>query len=191
MTYPDYITKIKTFYRKCRRLPSYSEILDLTGLKSKNSVYKLVKHMISQKLLEKDTSGHFIPGPLFKELRMLGYVEAGWPSPAEEELQDTVDLDQYMISNKEATFIFKVRGDSMIDAGIVPGDIVLVERGREAKDNDIVIAEVDHKWTMKYFRKKGREIYLEAANKKYKPIYPKEDLKIGAVVIGLLRKYHT
>jgi SOS-response transcriptional repressor LexA len=67
--------------------------------------------------------------------------------------------------------------------------MVLVERGLEAKDGDIVIAQIDHAWTMKYLRKRGRKVYLEAANKKYKPFYPTEELHIAAVVIGVIRKY--
>jgi repressor LexA len=94
-----------------------------------------------------------------------------------------------LIKNKEATYILKVTGDSMNGAGILPGDMVLVERGLEPHDGDIVIAQIDHSWTMKYFRKQGRKVFLEAANKKYKPLYPKEELKVAAVVIGVIRKY--
>jgi repressor LexA len=77
----------------------------------------------------------------------------------------------------------------MIDAGIMPGDLVLVERGIDPKDGDIVIAEVDGGWTMKYFRKRGREVMLMAGNKKYKPIVPKTELNIAAVVTAQIRKY--
>ena len=77
----------------------------------------------------------------------------------------------------------------MIDAGIVEGDMVLVERRSEAKSGEIVIAEVDGGWTMKYFKKTGSQVMLIAANKKYKPIIPKEDLVIAAVVIAVIRKY--
>ena len=85
--------------------------------------------------------------------------------------------------------MLKVKGDSMIDAGIVEGDMVLVERRSEAKSGEIVIAEVDGGWTMKYFKKTGSQVMLIAANKKYKPIIPKEDLVIAAVVIAVIRKY--
>lgn len=77
----------------------------------------------------------------------------------------------------------------MIDAGIYEGDLVIVERNRQPKVGDIVIAEVDRGWTMKYYKKEGNKVYLEPANKKYKPIYPKEDLKIAAIVKGVIRKY--
>ena len=80
-------------------------------------------------------------------------MAAGFPTPAEEELVDTITIDEFLINNKEATYMLKVSGDSMIDAGIQPGDMVLVERNRNAKEGDIVIAEVDNEWTMKYLEK--------------------------------------
>jgi repressor LexA len=122
-------------------------------------------------------------------IRMLGLVEAGFPTSAGEELLDTMSLDEYLIENKEATYLLKVKGDSMIDAGIMEGDLVIVERGRPARVGDIVVAEVDREFTLKYLRKKGSEMFLEAANKKYKPIYPKEELKILAVLRAVIRKY--
>lgn len=124
-----------------------------------------------------------------KELKVLGLVEAGFPSNVDEELTDTMSLDEYLIDNRDATFLLKVKGDSMKDAGILPGDMVIVERGKTPKIGDIVVAEIDGEYTMKYFRKKGKEIFLEPANKKYKNIYPKETLSVVAVVKALVRKY--
>ena len=66
---------------------------------------------------------------------------------------------------------------------------MLVERKGEPKDGDIVIAEVDGGWTMKYYRKRAGKIYLEPANKKYKPIYPTESLNVAAIVKAVIRKY--
>lgn len=169
-------------------MPSYREILGITGLKSKNSVHKIIKKMIDAGLIEQDEHGKIIPKRI-REVKILGVVEAGFPSPAEEELVDTITIDDYLIKNKEATYLLKVSGDSMIDAGINPGDIVLVERNRTPANGDIVIAEVDNQWTMKYFKKRDNKICLMPANKKYKPIYPETELKIAAVVIALVRKY--
>lgn len=177
------------FYQQCKRMPGYQEIMKLTGFKSKNAVFKLINRLVSAGLIEKDSQGHIAPKRIIGKTKVLGVVEAGFPSPAEEELLDTMSLDEYLISNKEATFILKVSGNSMVDAGIMPQDLVLVERTNEAKPGDIVIAEVDGKWTMKYLRQKGDQMYLEPANKKYAPIYPKEELKISAVVKAVIRKY--
>ena len=130
-----------------------------------------------------------LSGPLFADLSVLGTVAAGFPSPADEELTDTMSLDAYLIANKEATYILKVTGDSMMEAGILPGDLLLVKRGVTPRDGDIVIAQVDWEWTMKFFRRWGSTVFLEAANKAYKPIHPQEELTIAAVVRAVIRKY--
>ncbi len=184
-----YINKIVQFYRERKRMPSYGEIMKLLGFASKSPAFKFVQKLIDQEILKKDRNGRLLPSRLFYSVRVLGAVEAGWPSPAEEELLDTMTLDEYLISNKEATFMLTVNGDSMKDAGIIAGDLVLVERADKAKDGDIVVAEVDSNWTMKYLRKRGKQVYLEPANSKYKKIFPKEDLKISAVVKAVIRKY--
>jgi repressor LexA len=185
-----YQNKIAKFYQKYRRMPSFREIMEVTGLKSTNAVSKLVDKFIRFGILEKDESGKLIPKNLFGQIKILGSVQAGFPSPAEEELVDTITIDEFLISNKEATYMLKVSGDSMIDAGICPGDLVLVERGRMPKDGDIVIAEVDNHWTMKYLKKQNGQTVLMPANKKFKPIIPTEELNIAAVVISVVRKYH-
>src|SRR5215813_1140693 len=177
------------FYRSRHRMPSLQELAALYGFRSKNAAAKVVAKLLDAGLVAKDPTGRLLPTRHFAPLRVLGAIEAGFPSPAEEELGDTLDLDEFLIRNKEATYILKVTGDSMNGAGILPGDMVLVERGLEPRDGDIVIAQIDHSWMMKYFRKRGRQVFLEAANKKYKPFYPKEELKIAAVVIGVVRKY--
>jgi repressor LexA len=122
-------------------------------------------------------------------VKLLGLVEAGIPSTADEEALDTLNLDSYLIKNRMASYLLEVKGDSMIEEGIHEGDLVIVERRDDAKDGDIVIAEIDGGFTMKYLRKKNGKVYLEPANKNYKPIYPEHDLKISAVVKGVIRKY--
>ncbi len=121
--------------------------------------------------------------------RVLGLVEAGFPSPAEEELRDTLSLDEFLIQNPDACFLLKVSGDSMTGAGILPGDLVIVDRGQTGKSGDIVIAEVDGEWTMKYLKKSGDSVYLVPANPSYKPVKPKHELKIAGVVTAVVRKY--
>lgn len=184
--YKDQILK---FYRRNKRMPNYSEIMTLLDFRSKNSVFKLVNKLKEENFLSKDSKGKLIPKNIYGELKVLGQVEAGFPSPAEEELSDTISMDEYLIKNKEATYMLKVSGDSMKDAGIINGDMVLADRSITPTDGDIVIAEIDHKWTMKYLRKKGKKIYLEPANKKFSNIYPLEELNIAAVVKAVIRKY--
>ena len=189
MSDTTYNRKINEFYRAHWRMPSYAEIMDITGLKSKDSVFKLVGRLERLGFLSKDRRGRLLPRSVMGEIRLLGLVEAGFPSPAEEELVDTMTLDEYLIKNRDATYMLRVKGDSMKDAGIVEGDMVIVERTSAPKVGQIVIADVDGEWTMKYLRKKGNEFYLEAANDAYPDIHAEGELKIAAVVRGVVRKY--
>ncbi len=181
--------EISHFYRKKGRMPSFSEIGEMVSLRSKNAVFKLVNKLEQLKFIERDEKGKLIPRSIAYSLRILGTVEAGFPSPAEEALADTLSLDELLIQNPEATFLLKVSGDSMAEAGILPGDMVLVDKGQVPKSGDIVIAEVDGEWTMKYLRKRGESIALIPANPRYKPIRPKKELKIAGVVTAVVRKY--
>jgi repressor LexA len=170
-------------------MPSYSEVVAITGFRSTHAVCTLVEGFVDHELFAHDAVHRLLPGQRGAHLPVLGTVSAGFPSPADEELTNTISLDEYLISNKEATYILKVHGNSMIDAGILPGDMLLVERGARPRDGDIVIAQVDRAWTMKFFRRRGAAVSLEAANKDYQPIHPQEELQIAAVVRAVIRKY--
>jgi len=182
------VYKLKLFYNQTGRMPSYSEIADLFGFRSKNAAFKFIEKLIKLNLIQKDSKGKLIPIFLANQIKVLGVVEAGFPSCAEEELLDTISLDKWLINNPTSTFMLKVKGDSMIEAGIMPKDYVLVDRSLTPKNKDIVIAEVDGQWTMKYLIKKGKDITLLPANPKYSPIRPKNELKIAGVVTAVLRK---
>lgn len=190
------VQKIKNFYSNQKRLPSFSEIQELLGYQSKGGVSHLVSHLIRKNVLAKDRAGKLIPTPTLMSgigagfnLPLLGSIQAGWPSPAEEELVDILSLDEFLIAKPDASYLVKVTGDSMIGAGIMPNDLVIVERGRQPKAGDIVIAQVDGEWTMKFFEKQNGKVILKAANKKYPPIEPKQELVIGGVVVANVRKY--
>ncbi len=183
------IKGISRFYSEKGRMPSFSEIGEMAGLRSKNAVFKLVNKLEQFRVLGRDEKGRLIPGSIASPIRVLGTVEAGFPSAAEEALADTLSLDDLLIQNPEGTFLLKVSGDSMSGAGILPGDMVLVDKGRVPKSGDIVIAEVDGEWTMKYLRKRGESVTLIPANPRYQPIRPKKELKIAGVVTAVVRKY--
>ena len=159
------ISAISGFYRQEGRMPSFSEIGKMLGLSSKNAVSKLVGRLEEIKALRRDSRAKLIPLSIAFPIKVLGTVEAGFPSPAEEELTDTLSLDDFLIKNREATFLLKVSGDSMKDAGILPGDMVIVERGGTPHNGDIVIAEVDGTWTMKYFSKNSLVTSLSRTGK--------------------------
>ena len=183
------VNDISNFYHDNGRMPSFSEIGELIGFRSKNAVSKFVNKLVQNGVLEKDEKGKLIPLSISATARVLGTVEAGFPSPAEEELADTMSLDDLLIQNPQATFLLKVSGDSMSGAGILPGDMVIVDKGQTPKSGDVVIAEVDGEWTMKYLKKRGSDVALIPANPKYKPIKPKKELKIAGVVTAVVRKY--
>ncbi len=170
-------------------MPGYQEIMALTGFKSKNAVYKLIQKLVDEGVVTKDAKGKLTPSKLLGEVPMLGLVEAGFPTATDEALTDTLSIDDYLVEHKESSYLLEVKGDSMIDEGIKEGDLVLVERKGEPRDGDIVIAEVDGGWTMKYFKKKGEKVWLEPANRKFKPIFPKYDFRVAAIVKGVIRKY--
>jgi len=183
------IQDISGFYHSKGRMPSFSELGEITGLSSKNAVSKLVKRLEGLRVVSRDETGRLLPGSITLPVRVLGSVEAGFPSPAEEELADTLSLDDFLIDNRQATFMLKVSGDSMKDAGILPGDMVLVDKSQTAQSGDIVIAEVDGEWTMKFLKKRGETVTLVPANPDYRPIRPKKELKIAGVVTAVIRKY--
>ncbi|MBP9669579.1 MAG: LexA family transcriptional regulator [Candidatus Pacebacteria bacterium] len=184
-----HIERVTKFFRTHKRMPSVAELTRLAGFTSKNAGHRLAQRLIDQKILAKDATGKLVPHHASSRVKLLGVVEAGWPSPAEEELVDTMNLDEYLIENKEATYLLRVKGDSMIDAGIQEGDLVIAERTNSPKVGTIVIAEVDGEWTMKYLRKNASGLFLEAANAAYKPIHPEEGLRVIATVKGVIRKY--
>lgn len=186
------VAALRSFYGRRGRLPSYGELAALLKFKSKNAARYVVEKWIASGLVAKDDAGKLVPGPALRGgLRMLGTVAAGWPSPAEEENVDTISLDDWLIRNREASFMLTVTGDSMIDAGIHQGDVVILERGRTPKNGDVVVAEVDRDWTIKYFEKRGERVRLIPANAAagYAPIEAEEEMRIAGVVTAVIRKY--
>ena len=185
----EYKNKLRSFYAHNKRMPTYSEMMKLFGFKSKNAVFRVVEKLLEAGLVAKDHLGRLIPASSFGDVPMLGLVTAGFPATVEEELLETVNLDDMLVKNKSLTYMLEVDGDSMIDAHIEKGDMVIVERTNQAKDGQIIIAEVDGEFTMKYFRKEGNKAWLEPANKNYKPIYPTQSLNIIAILKAVIRKY--
>lgn len=189
----DLIAKVEIlrgFLRREKRLPSYREMLPMFGYRSKNAIHGVTTKLVEAGFLRRDRKGRFSPtAQLAGSTKLLGAVQAGFPSPAEEELVDTLSLDDYLIRKPEATFLLTVSGESMIDAGIQPGDLVLVEKGVNPRSGQIVVAQVDGEWTLKYYTKDRVGIRLDPANRRFSFIRPKHSLVIGGVVRGVVRKY--
>lgn len=182
--------RILEFYETNRRMPTYSEMAILCNLKSKSSAFELASRMIREGVLSKDRkTGTLVPRKNYRELPFVGLVQAGFPAQTEDALSDTLSLDEYLIEHRERTFLMRATGDSMINAGIHNGDMLVVERRSDAPVGSIVIALIDGERTMKYLRRKNGRYYLEAANEKYPDIYPDGALEIEAIVKGVVRKY--
>ena len=126
------------------------------------------------------------------ELRLLVHgLSAGFPSPAGDYVEDALDLNQYLIQNKPATFLFTVRGDSMMGASIEDGDKVVVDRALKPKHQDIIVAVVNGDYTIKRLYKYRGTIELRPENPSY-PVITFTDgaeLQVWGVVIGVVRKY--
>ena len=173
--------KLLSFYRKSRRMPSITEMMKLFGLSSRSSAFYVSNRFIEEGYVTKDKTGKLIPAPGLFSVPLLGHVRAGFAAPAEEELADTVSIGEYLVGNPNASYLLTVEGDSMEDAGIQSGDMVIFERTQDYKPGDIVVALTEDGYTLKYLRKKGKTFYLEAANDRYPDIYPKEGEIVGKV----------
>ncbi|WP_459918931.1 LexA family protein [Desulfocicer niacini] len=102
-------------------------------------------------------------------------VEAGFPSPAEDYIEGSLDLNRHLVKHPAATFFVRVSGDSMINAGIHPEDILIVDRSLEPVDEKIVIAVIDGELTVKRLRYRGGLVFLDPENDDYQPISITED----------------
>lgn len=120
-------------------------------------------------------------------------VKAGFPSPAQDYMSESIDLNSELIRQKESTFYARVDGDSMEGAGIYDGDIVIIDKALEAHNGNYVVAYIDGEFTLKKFQldEGGNGAWLIPANKKYNPIHvdANNDFRIWGVVTGVVRKF--
>jgi len=124
--------------------------------------------------------------PLFLES-----VSAGFPSPADDYLEDRLDINELLIRNPSATFFVRVIGNSMINAGIHSGDILVVDRSLEAKDGAVVIAVLDGELTVKTLRHLRGSVYLYPENDNFKPIRITKNMnfEIWGVVCSVIHSF--
>ena len=117
-------------------------------------------------------------------------VSAGFPSPAEEYVEQLLSLDEHLIQHPQATYLIKVKGDSMKEAGINTGDVLIIDKSLIPQNNDIVIAIINGEFTVKQIKKDKDILYLQPANKDFKPIKISDemDFKIWGVVTYIIHK---
>jgi SOS regulatory protein LexA len=186
--YEERKNKLMGYYRNNGRLPSYDGLASLFDVQSKGSLYKYVKRFIEEGLIAKSPDGKLIPTTKMYGITVLGTIQAGFPTGSEEEATDTISLDNYLVQNPQSSYLLTVSGDSMKDAGIVEGDLVIVDRSKAAKTGEIVVAQIDNEWTLKYLMKEKGQAFLRAANTKYPDIHPNNEMNVAGVVTSVIRK---
>lgn len=181
--------KLSAFYTDHRRMPTYEEMKGLFNVASKNTVAYRVSKLLEVGFLHKEGNKLMLANT--GSIMRLGTVQAGFPTAAEEDVEtELMSLDDFLIERKKSTYMMEVVGESMRDAGIIEGDLILVERGKSPRRGDIVLALVDNEYTLKYLQTEKGKPVLVPANKAFKKIYPNPNtLKIEAVLKAVIRKY--
>ena len=191
------LSYIGEFQRKRGYSPSLADLALAFGVRSKNAVAKVVNILTREGFLEKDPKGRIKiidisdknnhPEPMV--LPLFGPISAGFAAPVEEQAEEMITLDAYLVHDKSSTFLLRVKGDSMVDAGIYEGDLVIVERNRQPKPGDIVVAVLDGEFTLKRLKRDKGKYYLQAENAAYPDMHALEELQVAGVVKGSIRKY--
>lgn len=178
--------------------PSVREICKGVNLKSTSTVHGHLEKLEDKGFIRKDATkpraleiidkndDYLLSSKKTVDIPIIGRVTAGTPILAVENIEDSFPVPYEIVKDYEA-FMLQVRGDSMIDAGILDGDYVLVKKQETAKDGDIVIALLDDEATIKRFYKEKNRIRLQPENEFMDPIYAR-DVCISGVVTGVYRR---
>jgi DNA polymerase V len=184
-----YLTKLQDYYARHQVIPSYAAMGKLWGISAKSWVASCVTRLKDEGYLELTPDKRLRPSSRFFERRVAhAPVRAGVPNAAVEEGYDLVTIDNYLVKLPSKTTLVRVKGDSMIEAGILEGDLVVVEQRPAANVGDIVVAIVDDEFTIKYLERERGAFVLRPANKAYPTIRPKGKLEIFGVMVGLVRR---
>ena len=178
--------------------PSVRDICGNVGIKSTSTVHAYLKKLTDAGLIVMDNSisrSIRLPEPLRQlggsdlvEVPIVGQVAAGSPILAEENIEDTFTVSSAYTKNS-TVFMLKVKGDSMIEAGILEGDLILVKQQATASNGDIVVAVLEDEATVKTYYKEKDHIRLQPENSTMDPIIVLDDIIIAGKVIGLFRSY--
>ena len=189
---------IEEYQMSFGRSPTLREMRENFGVSSDNSILKHLKALEEKGMIQKDDTPRGIKllssikaklDSISVKLPVLGFIPAGGPVLSEEYVDSWMDVGQDLAKNAEDHFVLTVSGNSMIDAGIYEGDLVIVDSKKGPKNGDVVVALIDNHNTLKRFVKEGNNVYLKAENKSYKDIHPINELIIQGVVTSLVRRY--
>ncbi len=176
--------------------PSYQELANQMNVKSKYAILKHIDALVKKGFLEKDSSarGLRIIAPSFQpknnevEVPLIGRVAAGYPILSDENVERYISVPRALIKTEGRYFALKVRGDSMINAGIYEDDLLVVNSTNQAQNRDIVVALIGDEVTVKRLMKERGRVYLKAENPAYQDIHPKGEWSIQGKVVGLIRE---
>lgn len=178
--------------------PSVREIGQALGLTSSSTVHSHLSALEKKGFLRRDPSKpraleilrdeRDIPAKRVVSIPVVGGVTAGQPILAQQNIEDYFPLPVDFVRAEEC-FILRVRGDSMIDAGIYDGDLLVVRRQHTARDGEIVVARMEDEATVKRFYREGDRIRLQPENPRLEPIYTRE-LAIEGVALAVIRRLH-
>ena len=179
--------------------PTIREMREHFNVSSDNSILKHLKALKEKGFIKKDdtprgigllnTVKEKLASTANIKLPVLGFIPAGGPVLSEEYVNSWMEVGEDLASNNKDFFMLEVSGNSMIDAGIFEGDLVLVNLKKTPRHGDIVVALVDGANTLKRFIKKEDTVYLKAENSEYADIHPDNELVIQGVVSSLIRQY--
>ena len=186
---PAYLSKLQDYYAKHQVIPSYAAMGRLWGISAKSWVASCVTRLKEEGYLKLTPDRRLRPAERFFERRLAhAPVRAGLPNAALEDGYDLVTIDDYLVRLPSKTTLVRVKGDSMVDAGIFEGDLVVVEQQPNANIGDVVVAIVDDEFTIKYLERERGAFVLRPANKAYPTIRPRAKLEIFGVMVGLVRR---
>ena len=187
----DYLGRLRDYYVEAKRIPSHQRIAALMGFASKTAAKKLLARLESAGFLERTPDDDaWMPAARFFERPLADVaVRAGAPDMIDGMGGEPFLVDQYLVRQPSRTVMVPVKGDSMIDAGIHDGDVVVVERSKAARAGDFVIAIVDNEFTLKELGLERGHFILKPHNPAYPIIRPQGELEIYGVVTGLVRRY--
>ncbi len=183
-----YLTILRDDYARNGVIPPFSSIAGLLNFKATSSVAALVKRLKVAGYLSSTKDKRLAPTPKFLERVIADSVRAGIPESSNDVEYGIGSIDTYLIEKPSHTVLLNVRGDSMVDAGLLDGDKVVVLKGAPSKVGDIVVAIVDNLFTVKYLDQDSKGYLLRPGNPMYKPIRPRERLEIFGLVTGSFRK---
>lgn len=182
--------------------PTLREIATATGHRSVSTIHVIIRNLIDKgyvqkvdgnarvlKIKDENIVTTFLGVQPSMELPLMGYIAAGKPLEPHTDPNATFQVSASMISGSKTAYVLQVKGESMIEDGILDGDYVVIEKVEEAHNGEIVVALVDDNLaTLKRFYREGETVVLKPANSQMQPIYPKS-LRIQGKVVGLVRKF--